>query len=134
MRVIYPSEKPMTAKHADADFYHDQNEVNFWVPLTRAYGNNSLYWESEPGKADYDAFELDGNKGEAVRFYGTKCEHFTKANDTPDTRVSFDFRILPLTDARVIAEKHKANNEGELKSGGGYYTLMHRCEAFCDEW
>ena len=32
---------------------------------------------------------------EAFRFYGNQCEHFTCANTTATTRVSFDFRTVP---------------------------------------
>jgi hypothetical protein len=35
--------------------------------------------------------------GEFLRFNGNKCTHFTTANDTGQTRVSFDFRAIPLT-------------------------------------
>ena len=80
-------------RHTDADYHHNPNEVNFWVPLTPAYGTNSVFVESAPGLGDYEPFEME--PGEAVRFWGNRCAHYTLPNDTGATRVSFDFRVVP---------------------------------------
>ena len=34
--------------------------------------------------------------GEFIRFDGNRCWHYTTANDTGATRVSFDFRVVPI--------------------------------------
>lgn len=34
--------------------------------------------------------------GEFVSFYGNRCWHFTLANETDTTRVSFDMRVVPF--------------------------------------
>ena len=47
-----------------------------------------------PGLGDYAPIEMSEN--EYTIFYGNKCRHGNMINDTPHTRVSFDFRILPL--------------------------------------
>lgn len=47
-------------------------EVNFWVPLSRVYGTNSLWTESEPGKGDFRPVEAEPGVG--FRFYGNQCE------------------------------------------------------------
>ncbi len=36
------------------------------------------------------------DKGECMSFNGNKCSHYNKINKTGKTRLSFDFRILPL--------------------------------------
>ena len=46
-------------KHCDADYHHQQNEINFWLPITRSFGNNTLWSESFPGKKDFHPFELE---------------------------------------------------------------------------
>ena len=57
-------------------------------------GNNSLISESSPGLGDFHAFEA--SPGEFVKFYGNRCWHYTVANDTDITRVSFDIRVVPF--------------------------------------
>jgi hypothetical protein len=68
LRVVMPGSVPPTKRHCDADYYHDANEINFWVPLTRVWGSNTLWSESAPGARDFAPFEA--RPGEAVRFYG----------------------------------------------------------------
>ena len=46
-----------------------------------------------PGAADFAPFELD--YGQVMRFWGAQCMHYTQANETDITRVSFDFRVAP---------------------------------------
>lgn len=65
-----------------------------WVPLTSVGGSNSLVAESEPGLGDFHAFEAA--PGEFVKFYGNRCWHYTVANATEVTRVSFDLRVVPF--------------------------------------
>jgi hypothetical protein len=98
VRFQPPSTDRMTTPHVDATYGHQPGQVNFWVPLTTAYDSNSVYAESEPGKEDYHPFGERGapmRPGEVKRFYGNRCVHFTEANRTGVTRVSFDFRVVP---------------------------------------
>ena len=79
--------------HNDSQYGHSRKELNFWLPLTRTAGTNSLFCESSPGAKDYAPFEL--HYGQCQRFWGAQCVHYTEANDTDFTRVSLDFRVLP---------------------------------------
>ncbi|MER0477445.1 streptomycin biosynthesis protein StrG [Streptomyces sp. Edi2] len=72
--------------HRDRDFGHDPAEVNYWVPLTRAFGNNTLWIDKEPVHAEY---------GEVIVFDGANSWHGNVVNDTEISRVSIDFRTLP---------------------------------------
>ena len=56
-------------------------------------GSNTLHVESAPGKGDFRPMDL--RAGEGLRFNGIACRHYTCANDTGRTRVSFDFRVIP---------------------------------------
>eukprot|EP01062_Namystynia_karyoxenos_P078733 TRINITY_DN8160_c0_g2_i1.p1 TRINITY_DN8160_c0_g2~~TRINITY_DN8160_c0_g2_i1.p1 ORF type:complete len:401 (+),score=136.90 TRINITY_DN8160_c0_g2_i1:66-1205(+) len=95
LRVMVPSHMPMGVPHIDAEYGHQQGQLNFWMPLSeRVYGENSLWLESAPGAKDYAPACL--THGEVLRFYGSRCVHFTKANTTPDTRVSLDWRVVPM--------------------------------------
>ena len=83
----------LTQRHKDSEYFHQPLELNFWIPLTRAHGSNTLWVESAPGRGDFRPFEL--GPGEGIRFWGHSCEHYTEPNDTDETRVSFDFRVVP---------------------------------------
>ena len=95
LRVHLPGTgKPLIRKHNDAEYFHQPNEINVWLPLTRTFGSNTLWAESVPGRGDFHPFSLNG-AGEVLLFYGNKCMHYTLANHTNATRVSFDFRVVP---------------------------------------
>jgi hypothetical protein len=109
-------------KHCDADYWHGPNEVNFWLPLTRTFGTNTgaavrsvvcirawtkpslperlptithaVWSESCPGLGDFHPFEL--TQGQMMQFFGNRCAHYTVPNDTAATRVSIDFRVIPM--------------------------------------
>jgi ectoine hydroxylase-related dioxygenase (phytanoyl-CoA dioxygenase family) len=94
IRVSMPARKPTIGLHCDSEYErHQSAEINFWVPLTRVWGSNTLHLESSPDAGDFRPVEMDF--GTALRFNGNHCRHFTEANDTNCTRVSFDFRIVP---------------------------------------
>ncbi len=78
--------------HRDSDFGHSPHEINVFLPLTPAFGNNTFWIESEPGKADYAPVEA--YPGEYVLFSGATLMHGNKLNNTLRTRVSFDFRFM----------------------------------------
>ena len=59
--------------------YHQVNELNVWVPLTHAYGSNTLWAESEPQRGDFRPFVMA--PGEAVLFWGHQCQHYTVSSD-----------------------------------------------------
>ena len=105
---------PTGRPHCDSEYGHQHGELNFWLPLTRASGSNSLYAESAPGLADFASFELE--YGECQRFWGARCLHFTKANETSRTRVSFDFRVVPRS-----CHVERPCDRG---FGIGFYTAM----------
>lgn len=92
LRVNVPNEVGTVALHDDREYHHQPSEINFWLPLTTCFGNNSLWVESEPRKGDFHS--LDMQYGELYRFYGNQCRHYTNANNTNKTRVSLDFRVV----------------------------------------
>ena len=108
LRVAVPSSKAAGQRHRDGAYGHQPGQINFWLPLAPAHGNNTL-WLEPPSSADDaedvgagrqhlqspDAWPLEGSFGTLHRFHGHACFHFTKPNDTPTTRVSLDFRVIP---------------------------------------
>jgi hypothetical protein len=82
--------------HCDADYNHQPGEVNFILPLTPMFDTNSVYVESAPGKGDYHPANVP--IGSVFCFYGNKCRHFNRRNDTGVSRLSIDFRVIPMKD------------------------------------
>jgi hypothetical protein len=71
--------------HRDRDFGHDPAEVNYWTPMTRAYDTNTVWIDEKPVTAGY---------GDVVTFDGANLLHGNKVNESPTSRVSFDFRTI----------------------------------------
>lgn len=85
--------------HRDRDFGHDPHEMNYWVPMTRAFDTNTIWIENEPIHAQY---------GDVIVFDGANSLHGNKVNDTAISRVSIDFRTIPRlayrpTDKRTVS-------------------------------
>ena len=88
--------KGTIALHCDEDYArHEASEINFWLPFTNVFGTNTLHLESSPGRGDFQPLELSA--GDGLRFNGNRCRHFTKPNASEVTRVSIDFRVIPLS-------------------------------------
>ena len=71
LRVVLPGSVAPCKPHCDADYFHDSNEINYWLPMTKVWGSNTLWSESAPGAAYYAPFELE--PGQLMRFYGNRC-------------------------------------------------------------
>jgi len=102
LRISQPSDIAMGHIHTDYDYHHQPSEVNFWIPVTKVFGANTLFVESTPGAGDYAPCEMDW--GYALRFWGNQVRHHTVANMTDASRVSIDFRAVarPRFDAAFV--------------------------------
>lgn len=108
--------------HKDGDYYHQPNEINFWLPCTACFGGNTLWAESEPGRRDFRPFEL--RPGQFMRFWGHDCEHFTLPNDTDHCRVSIDFRVVPRSLYRhQYWQSHKSDGSPRFAEGGFFASM-----------
>jgi hypothetical protein len=125
--------------HCDAMFNHPPGEINFWVPFTQTTPDNTMWLETERLKGDYHPAILDN--GSVLRFYGNQVFHYNKVNKGGRTRVSFDFRVIPLsqynTEMEVKRSVQSARRftvgDGEMdyyatydKRTGGKYTFESR--------
>ena len=113
-------------KHCDADYFHQPNEVNIWVPLSEGvHGSNTLWLESVPGRGDFRPMEL--RPGQALRFWAHSCEHYTVPNTTEATRVSFDFRVVPSAEAFYSESYPNARRkDGHMRFGKAAYFTSAR--------
>ena len=81
--------------HKDKTYQHNQEEINFFLPVTDAYSSNTVWVESEEDKGDY--FPMNALYGETVMWNGCHLTHGNKLNTTLNTRVSVDFRVIPFS-------------------------------------
>ena len=108
------------AFHKDRDYNHGTTEVNFWLPFVDVWGNNSIWVESEEDKADYHPVKM--SYGQVLQFDGANLMHGNRLNDTFNTRVSFDFRVVPI-------EQFTPSTKGSINMGskfdiGGYFKKI----------
>ncbi|GMH98298.1 hypothetical protein TrVE_jg6145 [Triparma verrucosa] len=81
--------------HSDADYGHQEGEINFWLPLTDVLSNNTLWAETEAGLGDFEPVLV--KCGEVFRFHGQSCRHLAvtsqnAAEGGEEARISLDFR------------------------------------------
>lgn len=78
--------------HNDAEYGHQNGELNFWLPLTDHDLTGVDLWCETNFMAD-DYHPIPANIGEIIAFHGSSCRHYVNTNSTSNTRVSFDFRV-----------------------------------------
>jgi hypothetical protein len=78
--------------HNDAEYGHQNGELNFWIPVTdRSLTKVDLHCETNEGLGDYRP--LRAMPGQIIAFHGSSCRHLVNSNETEFTRVSIDFRV-----------------------------------------
>ena len=115
VRCVRPGEFSI-GPHSDTSYGFSQANVNFYVPLTKIYGTNSLVLESSPGQENWHTIEA--KYGDIKRFYGALCSHFTPENTTCSTRVSLDFRVIV---GSMWIQEHD-----QFTKTAGYYTSARK--------
>lgn len=106
--------------HKDKTYNHGVSEVNFWMPFTNTNSQNSVWIESSEDKEDFRPYEV--KYGEILIFNGANLKHGNVKNESNDTRVSVDFRL-------VDPDKFIANESGSINMNakfdvGGYFERM----------
>lgn len=96
LRISFPNNVAVSTWHKDTDEnnLHPNGEINFYLPITKSYKTNTIWIESEANKKDFKPINLE--YGQIFMFSGGDLTHGNKINLTGDTRVSFDFRVLPI--------------------------------------
>jgi hypothetical protein len=119
-RVHLPNNLAVGEFHCDKDYNHAVGEINFWLPLTPCSDSNSIWIEQEIGNGNYRP--ISSRAGQVVVFDAVRLRHGNVLNKTGATRVSFDFRCIPLSlyefrDARSV-------NTGARLVLGDYFSLF----------
>ena len=96
-RVQIPDDQAVHKWHFDSDddHKHPEGEINFCIAITEMKDTTAIWAETEPGKKDFSPMEI--KYGEFFYFNGNKCTHGNKINTSTNVRISFDFRILPMS-------------------------------------
>lgn len=121
-RVHLPRNVAVGAFHNDAQFGHPAGEINYIIPLTCSSGTASVWVESEPGKKDFQSLRME--PGWLIEFNGNQLTHGNKVNDTGRSRVSMDFRILPLRFYEASQAQESITQKTKFKEGEYY----RRCQ------
>ena len=124
-RVHLPGNISVGEFHKDKHYRNEEwankvQELNYFVPLTKAYGTNTIWAETEEDLGDYK--EMRANYGECVEWSATKLTHGNKQNITSVTRVSFDFRVIPKS--MYVQSDHLTINKKIPFDIGGYYGVL----------
>tara|TARA_B100000287_G_scaffold94622_1_gene86777 strand:- start:74 stop:718 length:645 start_codon:yes stop_codon:yes gene_type:complete len=124
-RVHLPGNISVGEFHKDKHYRNEEwaekvRELNYFLPLTKAYGTNTIWAETEEDKGDFK--EIKSNYGECVEWSATNLTHGNKDNITNNTRVSFDFRVIPRS--RYIESNHLTINTKIPFGIGGYYEVI----------
>lgn len=93
-RVQAPNNLAVAKWHKDKAYNHSFNEINIFLPLTDAFDTNTIWAESEEDKGDFAP--MNTKLGEFVIWNGANLNHGNKKNETGVSRVSVDFRVIPL--------------------------------------
>eukprot|EP01083_Nonionella_stella_P082669 228222_1 len=109
--------------HRDGDFNHPASEINFVLCLTDMHDSNGFHFETSADSGNFQP--VDMTYGKFFQFYGNKLWHFNKKNVTGKTRISVDFRIIPMSqyDESEMSTSIHQNRKFTL---GGYYMKMEK--------
>lgn len=123
LRISFPENVAVSTWHKDTDNenLHPKGEINFFLPLTRSFDTNTIWIESETNKKDFKPINVDN--GQVFMFSGGELTHGNQINKTKVTRVSFDFRVLPLENYNPL-HPFKTRTKNLAFKPGGYYSKI----------
>lgn len=101
-------------------FCHPLFEQNFWMPMTETDEMNDLYYVD-----DDKMVRVDAELNQIFRF-GNNMVHGNKVKNESHTRVSIDFKALPLSDydKNLISDK-KIIKRGKEHIQKDWYSTKH---------
>jgi len=115
--------------HTDGEYNHPPGEINFMLSFGDQYGNNSCFVETQVGSDIYEPIQM--KYGSFVSFYGNKCRHHNKKNDTGISRVSVDFRIIPYSKYDPSSVSESLHGKRKFLIGDYYVKLSKEINMKC---
>ncbi len=149
-RFHFPNQRGYNWKnryHTDIMLGHPPFELNLWIPFTNVYGSNSMRitsykdslelikqcdndFEIFASKTQYDesfikdleskSYSLEMDYGDFIIF-DPRCLHCTQYNDTKDTRISMDVRIILESAISRYSREYKTTGRKKMPFLPGYY-------------
>ena len=123
LRVQFPGNKAVFEFHRDRDYNHPVEEINIWIPVTPSLNTCAIWIESRYDKEDYSPANLIEGEG---LIFDSALKHGNKKNEENVTRVSFDFRVIPISkwdETKHQKSKKSLNKNLEFKINS-YYDVM----------
>ena len=120
-RAHFPNNVAVFAFHKDKDYSHPPQERNIYLPITNAWDTNTIWTESEEDKEDYSP--IKASYGQFVLWDGNNLNHGSRQNETGKTRISFDFRVIPMSEYDESFSKKSISKNIDFKIGG-YYEVI----------
>ena len=123
-RVHLPDDQAIHQWHYDSDpkHMHPQWEINIQIAITDMFNSSATWIESVPGLRDFQPMDIE--YGEYVIFDGSRCMHGNKINEENKTRLSFDFRVMPID--KYVHEGRNSVTSGRKFVVGDYYRLFKK--------
>jgi len=133
-RIQLPNNVAVVINHYDSDMLHKHptGEINFVYALTDMYDTNTIYVETMPRLEEYEPILL--NAGECICLNGNKCSHHNKINKTGKTRVSWDFRVLPLNYYDEHTKLQSVTTNKKYIEGDYYKRIKVDNKILIDPW
>ena len=122
-RIQVPNNLGVASFHKDKDYSHGEDEINIFLPLTDAIGNNTIWVESKEDLGDYSP--MDALYGEYYIWNGANLSHGNQINNTGKTRISIDFRVLPLSKYNEDIVKETITMGTKIKLGE-YFDIFKK--------
>jgi len=124
LRIQLPDNVAIVVKHFDSDEQHKHptGEINFISAFTDMYDTNTVMVEKMPRLEEYEPILLKA--GETISFNGNKCSHYNQINKTGKTRISWDFRVLPLNYYDKNNELTSVTTNTKYVEGGYYKHIQ----------
>ena len=106
--------------YRDTEWVEKVQEVNYFLPFTKAYGTNTIWTETQEDLGDFQ--EISADYGECVEWNASNLTHGNKVNRTSKTRVSIDFRVIPKS--RYLGSDYLTINASIPFKVGEYYEVI----------
>ena len=120
-RAHFPKNVAVFAFHKDKDYNHPEQERNIYLPITDAWDTNTIWAETSEDKGDFEPIDVE--YGNFVIWNGSSLNHGSKTNTTGKTRISFDFRVIPLSEYDGSFTKKSISKSIDFTIGG-YYEVI----------
>jgi hypothetical protein len=121
-RAQLPNNVAVAKIHTDNSLGHPIGEINFTYTFTEMRDTTSILIEKMPTMNEFMKIEADENN--IVSFNANLCKHYNEVNKTGKTRMSMDFRVLPLNyKPGYDGVSHTSNKKF---ADGEYYNLVKR--------